>query len=119
MTIENTTLVNSEVSEIKAPETKDTIMSFAPLVLIFVVFYFFVIRPQVKKQKAQETLVKSAKKGDKVIIAGGLIGKIIKEKDANVIVELAKDVHVEALRNAIVSVINDNSINTETNAKKK
>jgi len=119
MTTDSGTLVSSEVSEVKSPETKDTIMSFVPLVLIFVVFYFFVIRPQVKKQKSQEELIKSAKKGDRVIIAGGLIGKIIKEKDANVIVELAKDVHVEALKNAIVSVINETTGAVETNAKKK
>ena len=106
MNTENTTLVNNDAQEVQSPPIKDTIMSFVPLVLIFVVFYFFVIRPQVKKQKAQSELVKATKKGDKVIIAGGLIGKIVKEKEDNiVVVELAKDVHVEALRSTIASVV--------------
>lgn len=113
------TLVNTEVAaeEIKPSSTKDTLMSFVPLVLIFVVFYFFVIRPQVKKQKAHAALIGTAKKGDKVIIAGGLIGKIVKEKEDNiVVVEIAKDVTVEALKSTIASIVNHTP--ESTNAKK-
>jgi preprotein translocase subunit YajC len=120
MTNENIILINNETpeQEIQASSAKDTFMSFVPLVLIFAVFYFFVIRPQVKKQKAQQELVQSAKKGDKVIVAGGLIGKIAKEKDGNIVViEVAKNVTIEALKSSIVSIINDNVIPTES-AKK-
>jgi preprotein translocase subunit YajC len=109
MNSENITLVNNDSlaeQEIKSPGAKDTIMSFAPLVLIFIVFYFFVIRPQVKKQKAQVELIKSIKKGDKVIIAGGLIGKVVKEKEDNIIVvEIAKDVVVDAVKSTVMSVV--------------
>ena len=87
---------------------KDSLMSFAPLLIIFVIFYFFIIRPQVKKQKDQQSLIKSAKKGDKVIAAGGLIGKIVKEKDKEsniIILEIAKDTQVEVLRSSIISIV--------------
>ncbi|MCH9754182.1 MAG: preprotein translocase subunit YajC [Alphaproteobacteria bacterium] len=93
-------------------------MSFVPLILIFAVFYFFVIRPQVKKQKAQQELVQSAKKGDKVIVAGGLIGKIAKEKDGGIVViEVAKNVTIDALKSSIISIVNDNVVSAD-NAKK-
>jgi len=86
--------------------SKEGIMNFLPIVLIFAVFYFFIIRPQIKKQKAQAELVKSSKKGDRVIVAGGIIGKIVKEKDGDIIVlEIAKNVEIEALKSSIVSQV--------------
>ena len=88
--------------------SKEGMMNFLPLILIFAVFYFFVIRPQLKKQKDQESLVKSSKKGDKVIVAGGIIGKIIKEQEGGIIVlEIAKNVHIEVLKSSIISLIGD------------
>ena len=70
------------------------------------VFYFLIIRPQSKKHKTQQALISSAKKGDKVIIAGGLIGKIIKEKEDNIIVvEISKGTTVEALKSTIASIV--------------
>ena len=121
MTNTNVILVNNDVAEqeIQPSSTKDTFMSFVPLILIFVVFYFFVIRPQVKKQKAQQELIQSAKKGDQVIIAGGIIGKIAKEKEGGIIVvEIAKGVTVEALKSTIASIVDNNVTKTEP-AKKK
>ncbi len=107
--MENTkiTLVSNNASEeVEASSPKDTFMSFIPLVLVFVVFYFLIIRPQSKKHKTQQALISSAKKGDKVIIAGGLIGKIIKEKEDNIIVvEISKGTTVEALKSTIASIV--------------
>lgn len=115
--MENTkiTLVSNDTAEIEAPAPKDTFMSFIPLVLVFIVFYFLIIRPQSKKHKEQQELIKSAKKGDKVVIAGGLIGKIVKEKEDNVIVvELSQGTTVEALRSTIASILNPTSaVSTE------
>jgi preprotein translocase subunit YajC len=86
---------------------KDSIMSFVPLIVIFIIFYFFIIRPQMKKQKEQQNLIKSAKKGDNVIAAGGLIGKIVKEKENDIVsLEIAKDVHIDVLKSSIISIIN-------------
>ena len=116
--MENTkiTLVNNDVAEeVEASSPKDTFMSFIPLVLVFVVFYFLIIRPQSKKQKEQQALISSAKKGDKVIIAGGLIGKIVKEKEGNIIVvEVAQGTTVEALKSTIASIVNPTTAATAT-----
>ena len=108
MTDQNTalTLANDQVAPAEKVSTKDSIMSFVPLVVIFVIFYFFIIRPQMKKQKEQQNLVKSAKKGDMVIAAGGLIGKIAKEKENDIVsLEIAKDIHIDVLKSSIVSII--------------
>ncbi|MBP9791933.1 MAG: preprotein translocase subunit YajC [Rickettsiales bacterium] len=103
-----TTIVNTQVpQQAEKMSTKDSIMSFVPLVVIFVIFYFFIIRPQIKKQKAQQGLINSAKKGDTVVAAGGIIGKIIKEKEKDIVsLEIAKDIHVDVLKSSIVSIVN-------------
>jgi preprotein translocase subunit YajC len=111
-TIQTDTITTGQTAEmpVTAPDagfmSKETIMNFLPIILIFAVFYFFIIRPQIKKQKDQETLVKSSKKGDKVIVAGGIIGKIVKEKEADIIIiEIAQGVQIEALRSSIISIV--------------
>jgi preprotein translocase subunit YajC len=123
------TIIAGQTAETQATTTNtgflsnETIMNFLPIILIFAVFYFFIIRPQIKKQKDQEALIKSSKKGDKVIVAGGLIGKIVKEKEGDIIViELAQGVQVEALRSSIISIVkldNDASAKPSPTAKKK
>jgi len=103
-----TTIVNPQVpQEAEKMSMKDSIMSFVPIVVIFVIFYFFFFRPQIKKKKEQQSLIKSVKKGDTVIAAGGIIGKIIKEKENDIVsLEIAKDIHVDVLKSSIVSIIN-------------
>ena len=98
--------------------SKEAIMNFLPIILIFAVFYFFIIRPQIKKQKDQENLVKSSKKGDKVIVAGGIIGTIIKEKKGDIILlEIAKNVHIDVLRSSIVAIVDNKIIGAESKKK--
>lgn len=107
MTQQDLILVSQETSGSAQQTPKDTIMSFVPLVLIFAIFYFFVIRPQMKKQKDQKNLISSAKRGDKVVVAGGIIGTIVKEKDADVIiVEVAKNSNIEVLKSTIGNILN-------------
>ena len=103
------TLVSNQVAQAaEKTSAKDSIMSFVPLIIIFVIFYFFIIRPQMRKQKEQQSLIKSAKKGDKVIAAGGLIGKIVKEKENDIVsLEIAKDTHIDVLKSSIISIINN------------
>jgi len=74
-----------------------------PFLLIFVVFYFLLIRPQQKRAREHQALVNSLKKGDIVITSGGIKGKVIKSVDGNetVDVEIAKDVTVAVLRHFI------------------
>ena len=82
------------------------IMSILPLVLIFAVFYFFLIRPQQKKAQQQKTLLSSLKRGDRVLTNGGLIGtitKVINEQELEV--EIASDVKVRIARPMIADLL--------------
>ena len=80
--------------------------SFIPIILIFAIMYFLLIRPQQKKAKAHQAMVEAVRRGDQVITAGGLIGKVSKIKDENEIeVELAKDVKVRVMKATLSQVI--------------
>ena len=72
---------------------------FIPLILIFVIFYFFLIRPQQKKVKEHKAMVESLKKGDKVVTSGGITGVITRVVDNDKVeVEIADNVTVEVIR---------------------
>ena len=72
---------------------------FIPLILIFVIFYFFLIRPQQKKAKEHKIMVENLKKGDKVITSGGIVGKVDRIIDnEKVEIEIADNVTVEVIR---------------------
>jgi len=80
--------------------------SFVPLILIFVIFYFLIIRPQTKKMKEHELMVKNLKLGNKVITSSGIVGVVrqIHEKESQIELEIAKDVIITILRNSISEV---------------
>ena len=79
--------------------------SFIPIILIFAIFYFLLIRPQQKKVKEHQAMVEALRRGDQVITAGGLVGKVTKVRDDGEIeVELAKDVNVRVIKGTIQSV---------------
>ncbi|MEY3263621.1 MAG: preprotein translocase subunit YajC [Pseudomonadota bacterium] len=65
------------------------LMSFLPIILMFVVLYFLMIRPQMKRQKEQKAMIDALSKGDEVVTAGGMLGKISKVSDAYLTVEIA------------------------------
>lgn len=76
-----------------------------PLILILVIMYFFLIRPQQKKVKDHQAMVAALRRGDEVVTQGGLIGKITKVKDdTEVEVEIAKDVKIRVVRPTIAQV---------------
>jgi preprotein translocase subunit YajC len=77
------------------------LVSMLPMILIFGVFYFLLIRPQQKKAKEHKTMLDSLKKGDSVITNGGLFGKINAITDQVVTLEIAKDVRVRVARGSI------------------
>ena len=83
-----------------------------PLVLMFVVLYFVMIRPQMKKQKEHRTMIEALAKGDEVATAGGLLGKVTKLGDAYLTLELTPGVEVQLQRSAIVQVLPKGAINT-------
>ena len=84
------------------------LISLMPLVLIFVVFYFLLIRPQQKKMKAHREMIGSIKRGDKVLTSGGIIGTVVKleESEDVLLVEIAKDIRVRVARSTISDVLN-------------
>ena len=80
----------------------EAIGQFVPLILIFVIMYFLLIRPQQKKMKEHQALVAGLRRGDQVVTQGGLIGKVSKVKDdAEIEVEIAEGVKVRVVRQTI------------------
>lgn len=80
---------------------------FVPIILIFAIMYFLMIRPQQKKMKDHRAMVAALRKGDQVVTQGGVIGKVTKVKDdGEVEVEIAADVKVRVLQNTITQVLN-------------
>jgi preprotein translocase subunit YajC len=84
---------------------QEQLMGMLPLVLMFVVLYFVMIRPQMKKQKEHRAMVEALAKGDEVVTAGGLLGKVSKIGEAFIGVELASGVEVQMQRSAVVQVL--------------
>jgi preprotein translocase subunit YajC len=80
-------------------------MQFLPLVLMFVVLYFIMIRPQMKRQKEHRAMIDALAKGDEVVIGGGLIGRVAKMGDSVLHVEVAKDVEIQVQRSSVVQVL--------------
>lgn len=81
------------------------LMSFLPLIIIFVIFYFLLIRPQMKRAKEHKKLVSDLANGDEIVTNGGLLGRITKVGDSFVTVEVAENVKIKVQRHAIASVM--------------
>jgi preprotein translocase subunit YajC len=86
-------------------DMQSTLISMLPLLLMFAVLYFVMIRPQMKKQKEHRAMIEALAKGDEVVTAGGLLGKVSKIGDVYIGVELANGVDVQMQRNAVVQVL--------------
>jgi preprotein translocase subunit YajC len=80
-------------------------MQIAPLVLLFVVFYFLLIRPQQKRMKEHQAKVESAKRGDTVVTGGGIVGKVIKTDEVYAEVEIATGVKVKVVKATLTDVV--------------
>lgn len=81
------------------------LMALAPFVLMFVVFYFLLIRPQQKKAKQHKTFLESLKKGDTVVTSGGIYGKITGITEDTVTMEIAEKVRVRVLKGAVADYV--------------
>tara|TARA_X000001036_G_scaffold421335_1_gene443070 strand:- start:404 stop:688 length:285 start_codon:yes stop_codon:yes gene_type:complete len=82
------------------------IAQFIPLILIFVIFYFFLIRPQQKRVKDHKSMVESLKRGDEIITSGGIIGTIDKVmEDDRIVVDIGDNVKVQIIRSTITSLL--------------
>jgi preprotein translocase subunit YajC len=91
-------------------DMQSSLMSMLPLVLMFVVLYFVMIRPQMKKQKEHRAMVDALAKGDEIVTGGGLLGKVSKLDDNFISVEIASGVEVKLQRSAVVQVLPKGSI---------
>ena len=85
---------------------QNALIQFLPLVLIFVVFYFLLIRPQQRKAKDHKTMLDALRRGDRVVTGGGIIGTVARvENPEEVTVDIAEGVRVRVLRSTITSVL--------------
>ncbi|WP_417264255.1 preprotein translocase subunit YajC [Celeribacter sp.] len=82
------------------------IMQFAPLILIFAIMYFLMIRPQQKKMKEHKAMIEAVRRGDEVVTAGGIMGKVVKvREDGFVEVEIADGVKVKVQKATLANVV--------------
>ncbi|MGI9335946.1 MAG: preprotein translocase subunit YajC [Gammaproteobacteria bacterium] len=88
-----------------APGGSDPLLSFLPIVLIFAVFYFLMIRPQQKRAKEHKAMVEALNKGDEVVTNGGVLGKITKVGDHFVTIEVAQGSEMRVQRGAVASIM--------------
>ena len=79
---------------------------FIPLILVFLIMYFLIMRPQQKKMKQHRAMIEALKKGDSVITQGGILGKVMAVRDDEVEVEIAQGVRIRVVRATIAQVVN-------------
>ena len=91
-------------------DVQSSLMGMLPLVLMFVVLYFVMIRPQMKKAKEHKAMVDSLAKGDEVATAGGILGKVTKLGDSFIGIEVAAGVEIQLQRSAVAQVLPKGSI---------
>ncbi len=86
-------------------DMSSSLVSMLPIVLMFVVLYFVMIRPQMKRQKEHKAMIEALAKGDEVATSGGMLGKVTKLGDNMLSVEIANGVEVQLQRHAVVQVM--------------
>ncbi len=101
------TLQGSESTPESPPAIESGLTSLVPMVLIFVVFYFLLIRPQEKKRRAQETLVSGVKKGEEILTNAGICGVVtqINDSDNTITLRIANGVEIKMQKNSIADIV--------------
>jgi preprotein translocase subunit YajC len=97
--------ISSAYAQTAGGDMQSSLMSMLPLVLMFVVLYFVMIRPQMKRQKEHRTMIEALAKGDEVATAGGMLGKVTKVGDVYIGVEIANGIEVQVQRSAVVQIL--------------
>jgi len=90
------------------------LIGIAPFVIIFLLFYLLILRPQQKQNRQRDALLKNLKRGDKIVTSGGLHGRITTVDDEILTVEIAKGVNVQVSRSSVTATINPETANTKT-----
>lgn len=88
-----------------ASSATNELMSFLPLVIIFVLFFFMIIRPQMKQAKEQRNMIAALQKGDEVVTSGGIVGKVTKVSDAFISLEIALNTEINVQKSAIQTAL--------------
>ncbi len=86
------------------------VVQIAPIVAIFILFYFLMIRPQQKRMKAHQALIAGVKRGDEVVLSNGMVGKVTRVEDAEAMVEISQGVNVRVVKSMIAEVRNRTAI---------
>ncbi len=95
-----------------APAQGNALAEMLPLLILFVVFYLFLIRPQMKKAKEQRQMVDALQKGDEVVTSGGLLGRITQIGDNFLVLEVSKGIELKVQRQAVSQVLPKGTLKT-------
>ena len=112
-------LISPAYAQAGAAAEPNLLVTFLPLIAIFAIFYFLMIRPQQRKMKLHREMVSNLRRGDKVVTAGGFIGTVAKVHDDELEVEIAKDVKVRVVRGTISEVVNKSQPRGEKTTAKR
>jgi preprotein translocase subunit YajC len=97
--------ISNAYAQTAAASAEGSFMSFLPIILMFIVLYFLMIRPQMKRQKEQKAMIEALSKGDEVVTAGGILGKVTKVTDAYVTLEVADGTEIVAQKAAVATLL--------------
>lgn len=97
------------IAQASASTTTAMIMNIAPIALVFVVFYFLLIRPQQQRLKAHQAMIAAVARGDTVVTSGGIVGKVTKVDEAEVAVEIAQNVVIKVVKHTLSEVRGKNA----------
>jgi preprotein translocase subunit YajC len=99
--------VTPAFAQTAAPSAGAAFAQFLPIILIFVIFYFLLIRPQQRKMKEHRAMVEALRRGDQIVTSGGIVGKVSKVQDDGMVeVEIAEGVKVKVIKHTITTVLN-------------
>lgn len=104
--------ISDAIAQSAPAQQSDPLMSFLPLIILFVIFYFLLIRPQQKKAKEHKQMVQNLKKGDEVVTQGGIVGKVTDVSEGFMSCEIAEGVEVKLQSHAIATVLPKGTIKT-------
>ncbi len=97
--------ISNAYAQAAAGSVESSLTSFLPIILMFVVLYFLMIRPQMKRQKEQKAMMEALAKGDEIVTAGGILGKVTKVNDGYVTVEIADGTEVVIQKVAVSTLL--------------
>jgi preprotein translocase subunit YajC len=103
-------ITNAYAQTAGATGMEGNLMSFLPIIMMFAVLYFLMIRPQMKRQKEQKAMMDGLKKNDEVVTSGGILGKVTKVTDAHVTIEIAANTEVVIQKSAVTMLLPKDSI---------